>query len=137
LFTSKADLVFVLTELLDSTAHLFTIKNVAIEFRTGYRQHLLDFAVTCPSVTLSCIAILLKKNSKESRVEPVFIEPMQVVPVRELPEDREMDLRGKARRLLLLSSKAEQWRCSLVAPREWVYRSLLRKIPSLKEQRVS
>ena len=52
--------------------------------------------------------MLLKETSKEPRVEPVFIEPMQVVPVRELPDDREMDLRGKARRLPLLSSKAEQ-----------------------------
>ncbi len=49
--------------------------------------------------------MLLKETSKKPRVELVFIEPMQVIPVRESPDDREMDDEAKLDRYRCLVAK--------------------------------
>ena len=65
--------------------------------------------------------MVTKEISTGDRIQPCFVEPMQVSAVRQTAGQWRVDIRCKARRLSLSRGQAHKWRCPLVAAGKRLY----------------
>ena len=83
-----------------------------------------------PLVNSTCF-MLTKELSTANRAQPVFIEPMRVVAVAELPDGEAWSYEAKLDGYRCLAAKRGEWSRTLVTRREWVYRPVSADCPCL------
>jgi hypothetical protein len=94
-------------------------KTASEDFRQG-RDHQRRHPVTEPNRTLIYLFHAHERTLYRKPNQPVFIEPMQVVPVAELPDGGAWGYEAKLDGPLLCG-QAWEWLRPLVTQREWIY----------------